>query len=117
MTLIDEIMEDCIMMDRSSVPDGLGGFSYSWKEGATFKASIVKDNTLNARVAEKNGVTEVYTVMVNKGIPLLYDAVFKRLKDNTTFRITSNITDSETPPRSTFQIGQVSAERWDIPND
>lgn len=116
MTLIDEIMEECVMMDRSSVPDGLGGFEYVWQEGASFMASIVKDNTLNARIAEKSGVTEVYTITVNKGIPLIFNGVFKRLKDNTTFRITSNITDSETPPRSTFQIGQVSAERWDIPS-
>lgn len=116
MTLIDEIMEECVIMDKSSNPDGYGGFNYTWKEGAPFMASIVKDNTLAARVAEKSGVTEVYTITVNKGIPLTYGEVFKRLKDNTTFRITSNIKDSETPPRATFQIGQVTAERWDIPS-
>lgn len=114
MTLIDELMEECVIMDRSSVEDGLGGFDYIWKEGASFTASIVKDTTLDARIAEKSGVTEVYTITVYKGIPLIYNTVFKRLKDNTTFRVTSNITDSETPPRATFQIGQVSAERWDI---
>lgn len=114
MSLIDVMMEECVMMDKRTVPDGLGGFTHEWQEGAPFRAAVIKDSTLAARVAEKQGVTEVYTVTVDKGLALQYHDVFRRVSDGYTFRVTSNITDSETPTVATFQIGQVSAERWEL---
>lgn len=102
------------MMDRRTVPDGLGGFTYQWTQGAVFEAAIVKNTTLEARIAEKQGVTELYTVTVHKGLTLEYHDVFKRLSDNAIFRVTANTHDSETPKRATFQIGQVTAERWEL---
>ena len=112
--LIDAFKVDCVMMDKTSVPDGIGGFTHSWVEGAAFQAAIVKDNTLEARVAEKEGVTEVYTVTVSKTLPLEFHDVFKRVSDGAIFRVTSNVTDSKTPSVATFQFGQVSAERWEL---
>ena len=114
MRLYEEAMETCAMQDRRTVADGLGGFTYEWTNGAEFSAAIVKNNTLDARIAEKQGVTELYTVTVGKGVSLEYHDVFKRLRDGAIFRVTSNITDSETPARATFQIGQVTAERWEL---
>ena len=112
--LIDAFMTDCVMMDKVSVPDGIGGFTYDWREGAAFQATIVKDNTLDARVAEKEGVTEVYTVTFSKTLPMAFHDVFKRLDDGAIFRATSNVTDSKTPKVASFQFGQVSAERWEL---
>lgn len=112
MSLYEEMMESCAMMDRSTVSDGVGGFTYEWTQGATFRAAIIKNSTLAAVVAEKQGVTEVYTVTVDKGVALEFHDVIKRLSDGATFRVTSNIHESETPQRATFQIGQVTAERW-----
>lgn len=115
MSLIDEMKEPCVVLDKRTVSDGMGGFVYQWAEGAEFSAAIVKDNTLQARVAEKQGVTEVYTVTVDKGVTLEYHDVFRRKSDSAVFRVTSNVSDSETPARASFQIGQVSAERWELP--
>lgn len=117
MSLIDVMMERCIMLDRRTVPDGLGGFTHEWQEGATFLAAVVKNSSLEARVAEKQGVTEIYTVTVNRGLTLQYHDVFRRVSDGAVFRVTSNVKDSETPNVATFQIGQVTAERWELPND
>jgi len=114
MSLIDTMMEDCVMLDRRTVPDGLGGFTYEWTEGASFQAAVIKDSSLAARVAEKQGVTELYTVTVTKGLPLQFHDVFRRSSDGKTFRVTSNIKDSETPNVASFQIGQVSAEGWEL---
>ena len=102
------------MMDRQTVSDGMGGFSYQWTQGAQFNAAVVKNSTMQARIAEKQGVTEVYTVTVAKGVKLDFHDVFKRLSDGAVFRVTSNTYDSETPERATFQIGQVTAERWEL---
>lgn len=112
MSLIDVMKDDVVMMDKTTVSDGMGGVIRQWVEGAPFKAAIVKDSTLAARVAEKQGVTEVYTVTVDKGIDLDFHDVFKRVKDGAVFRVTSNVTDSETPSIASFQIGQVTAEKW-----
>ena len=112
--LIDAFMQDCVMMDKSSISDGIGGFIYEWREGAQFQAAIVKDTTLEARIAEKEGVAEVYTVTFSKSLPLSFNDVFKRMEDGAVFRVTSNVTDSKTPKVSTFQFGQVNAERWEL---
>ena len=112
--LIDAFMEDCVMMDRTTQPDGIGGFTHVWKQGAAFQAAIVKDNTTEALVAEKQGVTEVYTVTFAKSVPMEYHDVFKRLSDCAVFRATSNVTDSKTPKVASFQFGQVRAERWEL---
>ena len=116
MSLIDEYMTDCVMLDKVSVPDGLGGFTYQWQQGASFTAAIVKDASTQARIAEKQGVTELYTVTVYRGAALDFHDVFRRVSDGAVFRVTSNVADSETPDRASFQIGQVSAERWVIPS-
>lgn len=102
------------MMVKAQLPDGIGGNVHEWQEGAAFQAAIVKDNTLEARVAEKDGVTELYTVTVARNLPLEYHDVFKRRSDGAIFRVTSNITDSKTPKVASFAFGQVSAERWEL---
>ena len=114
MSLFEEMMEDCVILDRESVSDGMGGFTYTYKNGAHFSAAIVKDTSTEARIAERQGLKELYTVTVYKGAMLRYYDVFRRISDGTTFRVTSNIVDSETPKRASFQIGQVTAERWDL---
>lgn len=115
--LFEDTFETCTMVDRRSVSDGMGGYTKQWVDGAQFSASIDKDNTLAARTAEKDGVTDVYTVTAYKGTDLEYHDVFRRASDGLTYRVTSNSKDSETPPRASFQIVQVTAERWDLPSD
>ena len=113
--LFEETFEECTLIDRRSVSDGMGGYINRWIDGAKFVASIDKDNTLAARVAEKQGVTEIYTVTTYKGANLDFHDVFRRESDGLTYRVTSNSKDSETPPRASFQISQVTAERWALP--
>ena len=115
-TLLDSMAEECIILDKSTVQTPTGGYKLVWQDGVPFSAVIRKDDTLQARVAEKQGFTELYTVVVQKGFPLNHHDVFRRVKDGNTYRITSPITDEETPDYSQINIGSVTAERWDIPN-
>lgn len=114
MTLLDKMKESCTMVDKVTVPDGLGGFIRQWTDGASFTAAIAKDTSVEALRAEQEGVTELYTVVVNKGVELDYHDVFRRNRDGAIFRVTSNIKDSEAHPSSTIQIGKVTAERWEL---
>jgi len=115
MSLITEAMTDCTMLDKTTRSDGQGGFERIWTDGASFKAAVIKDSSMQARIAEKQGVTELYTVTVAKGLDLDFHDVFRRESDKEIFRITSNQKDKETPDRATFQIGQVTAEKWVLP--
>jgi len=117
MSLIAESMEKCTMVNRSVVLDRFGTYVNAWVDGVEFDAAITEDSTLAARVAEKEGVTELYTVTVQKGFPLQFHDVFRRHSDGLTYRVTTNIRDNETPNRASFSIGQVRAERWDLPDD
>lgn len=116
MRLIDEMKDSCHMMDKTTVPDGLGGFTTAWTEGSAFMATIIKDSSTLARIAEKDGMKETYTIVVDKNVPLDFHDVFVREEDGQVFRVTSRTLDSTAPERSTVPIGKVSAERWELPS-
>lgn len=116
MSMIEESMESCAIMQKVREPDGEGGFITQWTEGAEFKASITFDTSMQARIADKQGVTSMYTVTTAKNASLEYHDVIKRLSDGKIFRITSDGDDKQTPTRAVFgQYLQVTAEEWAIP--
>ena len=112
MSLIDEAMTPCIMVDRTTLPDGEGGIITTWVEGAAFNAAITFDSSIEAKAAAVQGVTSLYTVTVPKRVKLEYHDVFKRLSDGKIFRVTSDGDDKITPERASFQFAQVSAEEY-----
>ena len=112
MSLIDEAMTPCVMVDRTTQPDGEGGIITTWVEGAEFNAAITFDNSIEAKAAAVQGVTSLYTVTVPKRVKLEYHDVFKRLSDGKTFRVTMDGDDKITPERASFQFAQVSAEEY-----
>lgn len=114
MSLLSEAMENCIMLDKTTVADGYGGFTTSWVEGAPFKAAIVLDNSMQARIAEQQGVTGLYTITTAKAINLQYHDVFRRISDGKIFRVTSDGDDKKTPESATLNMRQVSAEEWSL---
>lgn len=114
MTLYESMMEDCVMVDKTTVPDGYGGIDRVWKEGAEFSAALVLDNSMQARVAEKEGVTALYTITTKKNVNLQFHEVFKRKSDNKVFRVTSDGDDKHTPEMATLNMRQVSAEEWEL---
>lgn len=116
MNLLEESMEKCILMDERTVPDGYGGVDSSWVDGAEFNAAIVLNNSLEARIAEKQGVTNLYTITTRKNINLQYHKVFRRVSDGKIFRVTSDGDDNKTPASAGLNMRNVSAEEWEIPN-
>ena len=115
MSLLQEYMEPCQLIEKQRVPDGEGGFITSWADGTGFKAAVVCDTSMQARAAEKQGVTSLYTVTSEPNAKLEYHDVFRRLSDGKIFRVTSDGDDAQTPKRATFQFSQVTAEEWELP--
>lgn len=117
MNLLQESMEECTMQDKISVEDGYGGFYTVYQNGAGFNAAVVLDNSMQSRIAEKEGVTALYTVTTEKNINLQFHDIFKRNSDQKIFRILSDGDDNKTPSIASLNMRQVSAEEWVIPDE
>lgn len=114
MRLYETMMTDCTMLNKTSVPDGVGGFAVKWVDGAKFKAAITDKSTGLEKIAQAITATESFNVLVEKGTRLAVDDVFRRDADGAIFKVTSNIIDGETPKVASFKFGQVTAERWKL---
>lgn len=112
MTLIDAFKEECTLLERTRVPDGEGGWVTAWVDGPTFNAAIVLDSSMNARLAEAEGVTGVYTVTADRNVEMDFHDAFRRVSDGQVFRVTK-VNDS-TPDAATFQFNQYQAESWEL---
>ena len=118
MSLLDEFMSEtgkCVLLDRITVSDGVGGYTSNYVEGAEFDAAITLDSSIQARVAEKQGVTALYTVTTKKAMNLQYHDIFRRSSDNKIFRVTSDGDDKKTPASASLDMRQVSAEEYTLP--
>lgn len=115
MSLLSEAMENCTMLDKITTADGYGGYVTTYTDGAPFNAAIVLDNSMQARTAEKQGVTALYTVTTVKALNLQYHDVFRRESDKKIFRVTSDGDDKKTPASASLNMRQVSAEEWELP--
>lgn len=115
MNLLEGMMYECVMMDRSTVSgDRLGGFDTVWTEGAAFRAYVRKDTADTIKVAEQQGVKEMFTVIVPRSVNLEFHDVFKRVSDGAIFRLTSNVKDATAPGASSVEIGKATCERWEL---
>lgn len=114
MSLLDTSMVECVLLDKHTSPDGYGGYTTTWTDGATFTAAIVLDTSLEARTAEKQGVTALYTITTRRVMNLQYHDVFRRVSDGKVFRVTSDGDDKKTPVSAGLDIRQVSAEEWGL---
>lgn len=115
MSLLEEAMEECTMLDKTTTDDGYGGVNTVYVDGATFYAAILIDNSMQARVAEKDGVTALYTVTTKKNVNLQFHDVFRRNRDSKIFRVLSDGDDKKTPDSASLNMRQVSAEEWILP--
>lgn len=112
MSLLSEAMEDFTIIDKRTTSDGMGGYDTEWTDGAPIKAVAVKNTSLQAQIAEKDGVTGIYTITTEKNINLQFHDVLRRESDKKTFRVTSNGDDKATPASANLNMRQVSAEEW-----
>ena len=114
MSLLSDAMEECIMFDKITADDGYGGVKQTYVSGATFYAAVVFDTSMQARVADKQGVTSLYTVTTPRSLVLEYHNVFKRKSDGKVFRVTSDGDDKYTPKSAGLDMRQVTAEEFQI---
>lgn len=116
MGILGDMFEPFVMMDKTTVDDGLFGPKTVYVEGAHIDAYARKDTSTEAQVAEQNGLRAMYTVTVPTGVTLTKPDVIKRVSDGLILRITGSTTDNAAPPASSVQIAKTTAEEWSLPD-
>lgn len=117
MSLLDSAMEKFVFIDKTRVPDGEGGYTTVWTEGAEFSANARFDTSMQARIGAAQGVKSMYTIITRKAVTLVVNDVIKRARDGKIFRITSDGSDVKTPDSASLNMRQVTAEEWRLPSD
>lgn len=114
MSLLDDAFEACTILNKIKAPDGYGGWIEKYEDGAPFDAAIVFNTSIEARVAEQQGVTSLYTVTTKRALTLEYHDMFRRERDGKIFRVTSDGDDKYTPQAAHLDMRQVTAEEFEI---
>lgn len=114
MSLLDDFARTCVLMEKKRVPDGAGGYMVQWEEGAEFTNYQALDTSMEARIAEKQGVTSPYSALVDKDFPIEYNDVFKDTETGQTYRVTSNPEEKPAPKSSTLPLKYFTAEKWSL---
>ena len=116
MSLLDEAFEKFTILNKTTTADGYGGTTVEWKDGAEIDGAMVFNNSIQAQIAQAQGVTSVYTFTTRKNVILNYQDVIRRESDKKIFRVTSDGDDVYTPASARLNMRQVSCEEWRLPN-
>ena len=116
-SLLDDAMEACTIMDKTTAPDGYGGVITVYKAGAPIQAANVFDSSLQARTASVQGVKDLYTITTRKNVVLQYHDIIRRERDGKILRITTDGKDKETPKGAGLDMRVVNAEEFTITNN
>ena len=117
MSLVSSAMEKSVILDRTTVPDGYGGYKSVYVEGAEIMVAYAFDASTEARIAAQEGVNNRYFLMTKKNVNLQFHQVVKRSRDGKIFRITSDGDDNMTPNTAGLDLRRVEAEEWEITAD
>lgn len=111
MSLLDDFARACVLLDKVRRPDGEGGSSTVWVDSIEFENYQALDTSMEARRAEKEGVTSLYSALVAKDVPIEYGDYFRDTSTGETYRVTSNPEEKQAPKSASFDLKYFTAER------
>lgn len=115
-TLYESIMEDCHILDKSTISDGRGGVETVYVIGALISVAFSFDDSRPVIIADQERVTELYTFVTYRSVILRAGDVIRRDKNGDVFKIEDNGDDTTPPPISALDMRQVKAKKWSLPN-
>ena len=117
MSLLEDAMEPCTILDKTTQKDGYGGVKTVYVDGAPISAAVVFNSSLQARIASTQGVKDLYTITTKKNVVLRFHDVIRREKDGRILRVTTNGDDNATPASASLDMRVVSAEEYEVNSD
>lgn len=116
MSLLDDFGRSCVLLEKTRTDDGEGGYTVAWADGITFTNHQALDTSMEARRAEKEGVTSVYSALVDKAVPIEYNDYFRDTATGETYRVTSHPDEKQAPASSALPLKYFTAERKELPS-
>lgn len=116
--LLDAFGKKCVLIEKKRTGDGAGGYITEWVDGAEFLNYQALDTSMEARRAEQEGVTSVYSALVNRDVPIEYNDYFRDKETGLTYRVTSNPEEKAAPKSAGPEIRALkffTAERKELP--
>lgn len=111
MSLLDDFARKCVLLEKTRVPSPEGGWITEWVDGAEFLNYQALDSSMEARRAEKEGVTSLYSALVDKAVPIEYNDYFRDVELGETYRVTSNPDEKQAPKSASFSLKFFTAEK------
>ena len=115
MPLLDDFARDCVLIKKHVQFDGAGGAFIEWVESVEFINYQALDTSMEARKAEKEGVTSLYSALVCADFPIEYNDYFRDKITGNTYRVTSNPKEKVAPKSASFALKYFTAERRELP--
>lgn len=115
MSLLDDFARVCVLMEKTRVPGSEGGYVTTWTEGVEFTNHQARDTSMEARIAEKQGVSSVYSALVDADLPIEYGDYFKDRETGAVYRVTSRPEEKQAPKSASFALKYFTAERTELP--
>lgn len=115
MSLLDDFARPCVLLEKKRTESDEGGWVTEWVDGIEFMNHQALDTSMEARRAEKEGVTSLYSALVDKSLPIEYNDYFRDLTTGETYRVTSNPEDKVAPKSASFAVKYFTAEKRALP--
>lgn len=115
MSLLNDFSRPCVLLDKTTRQDGEGGYITQWTEGATFDNYAALNTSTEAVIAERQGVSAIYTGLVKKDVPIAYGDYYRDTTTGQVYRVTSNPADKVAPASASFDLKSFTAERTELP--
>lgn len=115
MSLLDDFASECVLVEKRTTSDGESGYIVAWEDGVSFTNYQAMDTSMEARRAEKEGVTSVYSALVRQDVPIEYGDYFRDTTTGNTYRVTSRPEEKVSPRSSTLNLKYFTAERKELP--
>ena len=111
-----ETGEEFVVMNINLTDDGYGGQAYRVVEGLHFNAVLILGNSIQAEIAQKQGVTGIYTLAYPKRLNIPARTVIRRVKDGKYLR-TIELDGNPMPDESSIKVKVTRAEDYTLPDD
>lgn len=114
-TLLQDFSEIIVLLDETTVSDGLGGFDTAWAEGAEISVAIVQPRDTKATIADAIVGQQSITILTSSAIELKRDKYFRRRKNEKTYKIDYDNSERLSPDDSDMKWRMTTATEAVLP--
>ena len=114
--MLDQYVKKYTIINQIQTYDEIGGTYIDYVDGPVIELADSFDNSTEMKIAQKQGVTAVYSFIAKSNVILPYHTILRR-EDGVTLRITLNTEDKKTPESSPLDARYYEAELFTIPKE